>query len=196
MRKRQMVAFDFDGTLIRRDSLLEFIRFVFGNVKLVIGLARYMPVIIAAKLGLYHNGKAKEKVFSYFFGGMSYATFRKYGEVFAGKLDSMLKAEGMELLEYYQRSGFTVFVVSASVEEWVRPWCNNHQIRNVIGTQVETLPNGVLSGRFRTPNCYGAEKRRRFLETEPNRDEYVLHVYGDSRGDKELIEFADFGKII
>jgi len=33
----------------------------------------------------------------------------------------------------------------------------------------------------------------RFLKEEPNRDEYYLYAYGDSRGDKEMIAFADEG---
>lgn len=37
---------------------------------------------------------------------------------------------------------------------------------------------------------------RRLLEIEPNRKEYILVAYGDSQGDKELLEFADRGILI
>jgi phosphoserine phosphatase len=60
----------------------------------------------------------------------------------------------------------------------------------VIATEPE-IKNGVLTGRFSTPNCYGQEKKRRFLEKYPDRDRYILYVYGDSNGDKELLEMAD-----
>lgn len=36
----------------------------------------------------------------------------------------------------------------------------------------------------------------RLLEVKPDRDTYQLYAYGDSRGDKELIEFADFGTYV
>ena len=196
MEKRQIAVFDFDGTLIRKDSLLEFIKFVFGNYRLYGGLSKYVLIIIATKLRLYHNGKAKEMLFSYFFEGMSYSEFCCHGEKFAAKLDCMQNKRGIDLLESHKRQGFLVFVVSASVEEWIVPWCHNHQIDHVIGTQVEVSPDGYLTGKFSSANCYGAEKVQRFLEFEPKRDEYVLYAYGDSRGDKEMIAFADMGIII
>ncbi|MDR2690839.1 MAG: hypothetical protein LBB73_00825, partial [Dysgonamonadaceae bacterium] len=50
---------------------------------------------------------------------------------------------------------------------------------------------GLLTGYFSTKNCYGREKVIRLLEKEPDRNTYTLFVYGDSRGDKELMIFAD-----
>ena len=56
--------------------------------------------------------------------------------------------------------------------------------------------NGNLTGRFLSKNCYGPEKVNRLLRVKPERDAYVLYAYGDSRGDKEMIEFADKGQYI
>lgn len=64
----------------------------------------------------------------------------------------------------------------------------------MIGTQVETDKEGRLTGRFKTKNCYGAEKVMRLLAWEPNRKEYRLKAYGDSRGDREMLQFADEAK--
>lgn len=60
----------------------------------------------------------------------------------------------------------------------------------VIGTQVE-VRNGRLTGRFLTKNCYGQEKVNRILDYLPDRKTYRLIAYGDSRGDQELLAFAD-----
>ena len=65
-----------------------------------------------------------------------------------------------------------------------------------IGTKVEVDPGGKLTGRFLTKNCYGPEKVNRLLEIEPDRRKYFLYAYGDSRGDKEILEFADRGIMI
>jgi phosphoserine phosphatase len=59
-----------------------------------------------------------------------------------------------------------------------------------VGTQIE-IKDGLLTGRFLTKNCYGQEKANRILALYPNRSEYHLTAYGDSRGDKELLAFAD-----
>ena len=61
---------------------------------------------------------------------------------------------------------------------------------NVLGTQIE-VKNGNLTGRFLTKNCYGQEKVNRILALYPDRNTYYLIAYGDSRGDKELLAFAD-----
>lgn len=70
--KPTVAVFDFDGTLIRKDSFLEFIKFAFGERAFLTGFFLNSPYLVAFKLKLYPNWKAKERVFSYFFRGMSY----------------------------------------------------------------------------------------------------------------------------
>jgi phosphoserine phosphatase len=60
----------------------------------------------------------------------------------------------------------------------------------VVGTQIEVI-DGKLTGRFLSKNCYGQEKVNRILSLYPNRQDYHLTAYGDSRGDKEMLAFAD-----
>jgi phosphoserine phosphatase len=52
-----------------------------------------------------------------------------------------------------------------------------------------------LSG-FISKNCYGQEKVNRLLEVEPDRKNYYLYAYGDSRGDREMLAFADFPTLV
>ncbi|MST85139.1 hypothetical protein FYJ73_10775 [Prevotellaceae bacterium LKV-178-WT-2A] len=61
----------------------------------------------------------------------------------------------------------------------------------VVGTRIEVI-DGKVTGRFLTPNCYGPEKVRRVQEmlSEP-RDHYRITAYGDSRGDKEMLQYAN-----
>lgn len=63
----QIHAFDFDGTLTRRDTLLEFIRFAKGNKAFLLCFLRFSPLLVLMKMGLYPNWKAKQRVFSYCF---------------------------------------------------------------------------------------------------------------------------------
>lgn len=46
---------------------------------------------------------------------------------------------------------------------------------------------------FTTANCYGQEKVNRLKALYPQREDYYLTAFGDSRGDKELINYADKG---
>ena len=55
----KIYAFDFDGTLTRRDTFIEFIRYVFGTRRMLAGILRFVPILVLMKLGRYPNWKAK-----------------------------------------------------------------------------------------------------------------------------------------
>ena len=61
---------------------------------------------------------------------------------------------------------------------------------DLIATRLE-IKDDLMTGKFLTKNCYGIEKVNRVKEAY-NLDDYdCIYVYGDSRGDKELLELAD-----
>ena len=103
-----------------------------------------------------------------------------------------MRIDTLSRLKRHIADGAKIYVVSASIEEWVRPIVERYGNVTVLATQVE-VNNGVLTGHFLSKNCYGKEKIHRLLEIEPKREEYHLTAYGDSRGDKEMILQADCG---
>ena len=187
-------AFDFDGTLTRRDTLLEYIRYVKGNKEFLIGFLKHLHLLIMMKLGMMPNWKTKRIIFQYFFGGMTLEKFNEYCEKFAKEKASLLRKKGMVAVNKAVMDGDQVVIISASIENWVEPFfrfqVSNHI--NIIGTKIQVV-DGKLTGRFLTKNCYGEEKVRRLLEQYPDRKEYKLVAYGDSRGDHALLDFADEG---
>ena len=194
---RKIVAFDFDGTLTTRDSFIAFIRYACGFWAFVKGFVRYAPLLVLMKLHLYPNYRAKQKVFSYFFKGMTLEAFDDLCQRFAKDNQHLLRPQGIETLRQAQADGAEVLIVSASIDNWVQPFfegvrrqeSGDRSIR-VIGTQIE-VEEGLLTGRFLTKNCYGEEKVNRIQALFPHRQDYHLTAYGDSRGDKELLGFAD-----
>lgn len=192
-QKRLIVAFDFDGTITQKDSLIEFIKFVRGESALFWGILRFSPLLFAFKLKCYPNWKIKQKLFSYFFKGVSAEKFSEWGREFVGKVSGMVRAQALESIEGYLQEGATIYIVTASIENWIAPWAHSVGEINVLSTKIEINEDGYLSGKFMTKNCYGPEKVKRLLEMEPDRDSYILYAYGDSKGDKELISFADKG---
>lgn len=185
MDQKRLYVFDFDGTLTKKDSLLAFIIFVKGWGKLLLSFLRYCHLLILMKMGLYDNGKAKEKVFASCFKGMPLKIFNDHCLHFSQEHRTLLREQAVTYINNV-REGECV-IISASVDNWVQPFFP--ELR-VIGTQVE-VRDGKLTGRFTTPNCYGPEKVHRLLSAYPYRTEYYLLAFGDSRGDKELLDFAD-----
>ena len=184
---REICAFDFDGTLTTRDTLLAFIRYAKGTHAFLWGFLRHAHLLVLMKLGLYPNWKAKQRVFSYFFRGMPLEVFDTLCRQFAADNRHLLRPEGVKTIRQDLADGAEVGIVSASIDNWVQPFFPDVK---VIGTQIE-VKNDRLTGRFLTANCYGQEKVRRLLALYPDRQEYRLTAYGDSRGDKELLAFAD-----
>lgn len=189
---RKVAVFDFDGTLTTKDTLLEFIKFTHGESALYMGLSIFAPLLILMKLHLFPNWKAKQMVFSWFYENLDYDKFTDCGQRFANYVETIRNESIVKKLQELQASGADIYVVSASIDDWVRPFCNRLGVKEVLGTKVE-IKDGKLTGSFLTKNCYGQEKVNRLLEVEPNRNEYFLYAFGDSRGDKEMLEFADEG---
>lgn len=194
--KRRIAVFDFDGTLTTQDSFLAFIKHTCGLGRYFAGLLLFTPMLMLMLLHLYPNWKAKERVFSYFFKGWRYDRFKALGQDFSDEIDKMRNEHVISRLQQHIANGDNVYVISASLPEWVEPWCKRLGVNAVLATEIEVNEKGIITGRFKTKNCFGPEKVNRLLEVEPDRDTYQLYAYGDSRGDKELIEFADFGTYV
>lgn len=197
---KRLYAFDFDGTLTTADTLLVFIRYACGTWRFVWGFLVHSPLLVLMKLKLYPNYRAKQRIFAWFFRGMEAETFDALCRRFADDNASLIRPKAKALLSKLFAQGESVCVVSASIDNWVRPFfyqLTAHSVSDfrVIGTKVEADSNGRLTGRFLTNNCYGPEKVRRVLAEYPQlaaqRSSYVVEAYGDSRGDKEMLAFAD-----
>lgn len=184
---RKICAFDFDGTLTRQDTLLAFIRYAKGTRAFLWGFLRHAHLLVLMTLGLYPNWKAKQRVFSFFFKDTEAEAFDRLCRQFAIDNSHLLRPEGVKAVEQAIAAGMEVLIVSASIDNWVQPFFPTVK---VVGTQVE-VRDDRLTGRFLTPNCYGQEKVNRLLALHPDRHAYHLTAYGDSRGDKELLAFAD-----
>ena len=160
---------------------------------------RYAPLLVLMKFKLYPNWRVKQKVFSRCFGGMTMERFNDYCRLFAEKYCStVLRPDGVEAVRRALGEGAVVMIVSASVDNWVRPFFNDVLPSSsgqgtlfVLGTQVEAK-DGRLTGQFMGHNCYGAEKVRRIsvMLPAPREDCYIV-AFGDSRGDKEMLQYAD-----
>lgn len=187
-----IVAFDFDGTITRKDTLLEFIKFAKGNIAFYTGFCFYMPILLAYKLGLYPNWKVKQKIFTYFFRGTSLVNFNKLcNDFFLERGRNLIYLSAVDKIRKHLEQHDKVMIISASIENWVEPFARYLGIDYILCTQVETDLNGILTGAFLTSNCYGAEKVKRLVTFFPDRKSYYLIVYGDSKGDRELLAYAD-----
>lgn len=198
---KALYLFDFDGTLTRSDSLILLLSYCGGRGRLLWQLAKRAPRLVLMKLRLYSNHKLKQDLFSSYFQGMSLDDFDALCRRFARSHQDILRPQGVAAVRQALERGASVAVVSASIDNWVRPFFElalkgmdaevlGHL--HVLGTTVEVRQD-ILTGRFATPNCYGPEKVRRIREAFPDADRCHIVAFGDSRGDREMLQMADEG---
>ena len=194
--KKKIYCFDFDGTLTTSDTLLEFIKYAKGTSRVLMVFLMYSPLLVLMKLHLYPNWKAKQQIFAHLFAGMRIEKFDALCRGFAEESQHLLRPKGITLMHEALVAGAQVFIVSASIDNWVRPFFDIRNLKGVqvLGTQIE-VEDGKLTGRFKSNNCYGKEKVHRIAEVLKSfeRSEYEIEAFGDSRGDKEMLAFADKG---
>lgn len=193
MNRQRIAIFDFDGTLTTKDSFIEFAKFSVGRKSLVLGLVSNFLWLAAWKLRLIDGGSAKQRLFSSLFKGMRYREFKEYCNCFASRILDFERENIVNVLNSHINLHDQVFIVSASVPDWIIPWALTHGIRqqNVIGTEIEIDDKGLLTGKFSTPNCKGEEKVVRLKERVVDLSECEIFAYGDSSGDLRILEIAD-----
>ncbi|MET1256089.1 HAD-IB family hydrolase [Aliikangiella maris] len=186
----KIALFDFDGTITSRDTLFDFIKFSVGNRKYYYGIMLLTPIFIAFKLKMISNHTAKEKLISYFFAGYERNRFKNISDNYSkNRIENIVKKKAIETIVWHQQQGHKVVVVTASIECWLKQWCKKNNI-DLIGTKLE-VKNNKITGRFKTRNCHGIEKVNRIREKYNLSMFDEIYAYGDSRGDKEMLELAN-----
>lgn len=189
--KKVLAVFDFDRTVTDRDSFNDFLISEFGFWHFLGRMLRNYRIFPMALKG--DNTGVKNYMLNAFFCGMGKEEFvsacRRYSLY---RLPRIVRREAMERIRWHQRQGHAVVIVTASLEEWIDPWAMENGIRTVLASRMQ-YAGGTAAGKLSGGSCYGKEKVRRLLERYPDRCGYVLYAYGDSRGDREMLEFADYG---
>lgn len=200
-----VAAFDFDGTLTQRDSLLPFLWHVAGGpLRFAWTALRLAPTLAAFKLGMLRNDVAKARVLAAFLAGCPQEKAEALGEHFAATgVPRLLRPEAVARLRWHQRQGHCTVLVSASVALYLRPWAEAMGFDAAVTTRL-AVREGRLTGGFEGLNCYGLEKVRRLkacmptlglpLSEERSGDlgACTLYAYGDSAGDRDLLAAADY----
>jgi phosphatidylglycerophosphatase C len=184
-----LALFDFDGTLTRKDSFPAFLTFMLGTSGFAKALIWASPTIIAWKCGRATNQQAKEALLSAALKGKSQSSIEQAGKEFAEQcLPNLLRPQAEALLQKHKELGHETLLVSASPDAWMIPIAKQLGIK-LISSRL-AYKEGIFLGKLEGKNCYGQEKVER-IKQELTLDQYTcIYAYGDSRGDKEMLELA------
>ncbi len=183
------IAFDFDGTLTRRDSLLPFLHMVLGGARLAAALALESPWLAAYASGLLDNERTKVHVLRRTLGGRRREDLQDQGRRFAeDHVQALLRPGSMQRLRHHLEAGHRCVLVTASLTLYTRPWGLAQGFVEVLGSELDFDADGIASGALRGANCYGPEKLRRLRALLDG--QALAAAYGDSRGDREMLSIA------
>ncbi|HXB91984.1 MAG TPA: HAD-IB family hydrolase [Puia sp.] len=188
---RRIAFFDFDGTITTKDTLLEFIKFSKGDFLFGLGFLLTSPWLVAFKLKLISNQRAKEKVLTFFFRNYILSRFSEDCDRFlADRLPQLIRPKALQEIAKLREKGAAVVIVSASPENWIKGWAEEMGAA-LIATRMETRQGGGrLTGRIEGNNCHGKEKVRRIAELYTLADYDEIYTYGDSSGDKPMLQLG------
>jgi phosphatidylglycerophosphatase C len=184
-----VAAFDFDGTLSRRDALVPFLRRVAGPAAVAMVFARH-PVLVGRAL-LGDREPYKAAVLARLLAGRTVVDLEEAGRSHAAELErSGLRDDTLARLRWHQSQGHRTLIVSASLRYYLEPLAASLGVDHVLCTELEVGADGRLTGRLVDGNCRGAAKVARLLAWSGERPT-VLWAYGDSTGDRELLAVAN-----
>lgn len=187
--RKTLALFDFDGTITNKDSFVDFLHYAVGTTRLILGLIRLLPAISAYFVKLMPNDHLKTLFLTRFFKNWSCEQFESKAQAYATEqLPRLLKAGALERIRWHQEQQHVVYIISASPEDWLRPWCHSLSLE-LISTQLEKIDNRI-TGKMRTLNCHGQEKVRRIREAIALDEFESIYAYGDSRGDRPMLDLA------
>jgi phosphatidylglycerophosphatase C len=187
--KRGIAFFDFDGTITKKDTLLEFIKFSKGNMRFYSGFLYNIFYLLAYKVKLISNQTAKEKILQFFFRDTPVAVFDEQCKLFAKQvLPELMRPKALEEILKLKKGNFIVVIVSASPQNWIQQWSSSMKVE-LIASQLEIRDNKI-TGKILGKNCHGLEKVSRIREKYVIADYNEIYVYGDSKGDLPMLELA------
>lgn len=183
------VAFDFDGTLTRSDTLVPFLRQVIGAGSLFRSIALESPCLVGYAIGAVPNDVAKQRLLTRTLRERSRTHLEEQGVLFArDHVPGMQRPEMMQRLMAHKEAGHRCVLVTASLTLYTRPWGMAQGFEAVIGSELAFDAQSCATGRLLGENCYGPEKQRRLKALLGHARLGV--AYGDSRGDREMLAMA------
>jgi phosphatidylglycerophosphatase C len=187
-----IAAFDVDGTLTTRDCVRPFLERAAGRRRLITSMLR-RPLATVVAAARRDRDRLKEIIVGGSLRGKLVTEVETIGEQFAQYvLVNWLRPDTVRRLRWHQQAGHRTVIVSASLAAYLRPLALRLGIDDVLCTD-STRSGDRYGDRLSGLNCRADEKRRRLDQwLEEHRWVHAeVWAYGDSAGDRELLDRAD-----
>lgn len=188
---KKLYCFDFDGTLTKKDTMFLFLEF-YNPSKFRAEFIKHIPLFVFFKLKLMEPGKVKENFISAVLKGEKKENLEVAAQrFFDASYPQLFRENALQFIENIDREHTKSFIVTASLDIWVKPFAEKFKM-NLLATEA-LFENGIFTGKFAGKNCNSDEKVCRIL-TAINGEKFDKTIaFGDTDGDKPMLDWADEG---
>jgi len=168
-KQKEIVVFDFDGTITTKDTFALFLRYYAGFVSWLIKIIMLLPTFLAYGLGAIDRNQVKKQVIWRFFKNAPADRVKRKADRFAKNvIPGLIRPGAQDALDALKKDRESLYICSASIAPYLKSWALPQNIHNVLATELE-VENGVCTGRIKGWNIWGPGKIRRILaEFSPN----------------------------
>lgn len=185
---KKLVVLDFDGTIYRGDSLLDFAKFC-SKTRYYKSLFAIILPFIASKMRLYSRDKMKLIFLRINFSQYTKHLLFEKGKVFFTKHQNKLYKSAVDYIQQSDRTNSRLVILSASCVEWLKPF-SEFLSCELISTKLAYSPEGNFNDHFDGENCVGVQKLKALESQIDLRDYSEIIVFGNSKSDLLLKQIA------
>ena len=193
--RRVVAAFDFDGTLTDRDTLVPFLVRAFGRRRVAATFLALPFTGIGYLLRLVGIDEFKRRVLRRLVAGVPVQRLHALGPAHARAIAPWLRPQALRRVEWHRARGHRLVLVSATLDLYLAPVAEqlgfDHLLCSRLAVRRDADGTPRFTGELDGADCTGAEKPRRLAALVGAGREVELHAYGDGRGDRELLAAAD-----
>lgn len=189
---RGVAFFDFDGTLVKGDSLIPYLGYVAGWPKMIAAFAK--SVASPEKGHPDTRTGIKSALLKRTLAGVPYEEARAAASKLAPL--KIWKPLTHKALLKHKADGFTIVVATGALELYIHQLLEELPVDLVIATEME-VKDGILTGAIQGGNCVRQEKARRveaYLKTHGPFD--VTYGYGNAPHDLPMLALLDHKTVI
>lgn len=185
----ELALFDFDHTITDRDSYAGFLRRIATPDALKQARWKIGPWLLAYRATLVSAEALRRRVTGLAFAGRDAGEVGRLAQTYAEEaLPAMLRPEMMQRIAWHQAQGHEVAVVSASLDAYLRTWCERHGITGLICNAL-AAKEGRLTGEYAGGEI-GMRKAALIHQHHDLSRYHRIHAYGDSREDRPILALA------
>ncbi len=193
--QKTYALFDFDGTIIKGDSIILLVRYAWQKKLLGLrGIARIAWATVLYGLKLCTPVHAKERTLAFLTGKTNAEVTAIATDFVKTVLLPRLRPEAMAELKRHRDAGHEILLVSASSTFYLKHLRQALGYTGLIATRMDVDETGVFSGYVSGDNCRGVQKPLRlaeYLAAKGDRLDYrTSSAYGDTYGDLPMLRLC------